>query len=229
MKQSYRPLVSIVCPCFNVCGFLAETLASVQAQSWVDWELLVIDDGSTDGTADIVSDFVVKDERIQLLRQRKNCGSSAARNLGIGLAKGKFLAFIDSDDLWAREKLDKQIRFMRRNDCGLSYTIYRKINSQGLAISKSIIPDAHVTYSSLLKHCCIPFSSAMLDLQKTEKVYMRPEISLGEDHVFWLEKFLKESYYQSACLLFGLGKAHCHITSFGKRLASGEFTEKYWG
>ena len=120
----YRDLVSVITPAFNSGRFVAETISSVLSQTYQNWELIIVDDGSTDETVKIVKSFQEKDNRIQLFENESNKGSAFSRNLALRNAKGKWIAFLDSDDVWHPEKLEKQIKFMTENNCLFSYTNY---------------------------------------------------------------------------------------------------------
>ena len=120
--------VSIITPAFNSEKYIAETILSVQAQTYQDWEMLIIDDCSTDKTAEIVSAFHEKDSRIRYFYNSTNKGSAYSRNLALQNAKGKWIAFLDSDDTWHPEKLERQIEFMTKNNYNFSYTNYCEID-----------------------------------------------------------------------------------------------------
>lgn len=122
--HALRPQVSIIMPAYNACREIEASIRSVLAQTWPSHELIVIDDGSTDGTASLVNSWADHDPRIVLLRNRENRGVSACRNRGTQTARGRFLMFLDADDLWEETKVEVQLDFMRRNDCIVSYTDY---------------------------------------------------------------------------------------------------------
>ena len=106
-------LVSIISPSYNCKEFISQTIDSVLAQSYSNWELLIVDDCSTDGTYELAKEYSEKDCRIKVFRNEKNCGAAVSRNKGIQNSKGQYVAFLDSDDIWAFNKLDKQLDFMR--------------------------------------------------------------------------------------------------------------------
>jgi len=117
-------LVSIITPSYNSSSFIAETIESILSQTYLNWELLITDDCSTDRSVEIIERYIQRDSRIKLFRLEKNCGAGVCRNRSISEAKGRFIAFCDSDDRWCPEKLEKQLAFMRGKDCALSYTSY---------------------------------------------------------------------------------------------------------
>ena len=180
-------LVSIITPLYNSEYYILDMIKSVQAQTYKNWEMIVIDDCSKDDGPNIVKKISEEDKRIQLIIQKKNSGPSHVRNIGIGLAKGRFIAFLDSDDIWHGEKLDKQIKFMQNNEYAFSFTGYEKIDESG-EISGMVRPlKEQVSYHDLLKTNHIGCLTVMLDLKLLgEKVYM-PILRKRQDHGLWLE------------------------------------------
>ena len=124
-----KDLVSIITPSYNTAKFISETISSVLAQTYTNWEMIIVDDCSTDNTEEIVAS--VGDERIRFIKNDKNCGAAISRNRALCEAKGKWIAFLDSDDLWEPTKLEKQIQFMEKNDYHFSYTNYVEIDDDG--------------------------------------------------------------------------------------------------
>ncbi len=121
-------LVSIIMPSWNTAGFISESIQSVIDQTYQSWELIIVDDCSTDNTDEVVASF--DDPRIKYIKNDKNCGAALTRNRALREAQGEWIAFLDSDDLWASEKLEKQITFMNKNNYVLSYTEYEKIDEE---------------------------------------------------------------------------------------------------
>ena len=124
-------LVSVVMPSYNCEKFIAESIESVQAQTYTNWELLIVDDCSTDKSMKIAQEYASKDERIKVFQNPKNSGAAISRNYALREAKGKWIAFLDSDDLWLPLKLEKQIKFMRDNDYHFSFTSYTQVDDDG--------------------------------------------------------------------------------------------------
>lgn len=149
--MSTSPLVSIITPCYNAERFLPEHLASVAAQTWPHWEHVLVDDGSTDGTARILADAAAADPRRRVLTQA-NAGAHAARNAALATASGRYIAFLDADDVWLPDKLAAQIGFMAERGVGMSYHWYRAIDVDGNLLSTEPIwmPDA-VDYAGYLR------------------------------------------------------------------------------
>ena len=122
-------LVSIITPSYNTARFLRETIECVLAQTYTNWEMLIVDDCSTDGTDDVLGSF--SDERIRCFKNERNSGAAISRNFALRQARGRWIAFLDSDDLWLPDKLEKQIRFMKENGCAFSYTRYVEMDEDG--------------------------------------------------------------------------------------------------
>jgi glycosyltransferase involved in cell wall biosynthesis len=143
------PQVSIITPVYNAARWLPETLASVRAQTLSDWEHLLVDDGSTDGSQALIEAAATQDKRFRLLRMPRNGGPSAARNLGIQAAGGRFIAFLDADDLWLPEKLKSSIEWMERRKYGFIYHDYRQISADGTLMSALITGPEELTMRTL--------------------------------------------------------------------------------
>jgi glycosyltransferase involved in cell wall biosynthesis len=184
-------LVSIVMPLFNSSGFVSRAIDSVFAQTYQGWELIIIDDCSNDGSYEIADKYAKKDKRVKLIRLAENKGSAVTRNFGIENAKGRFIAFLDSDDMWVPQKLEKQIKFMNNKGAVLSYTAYQKIDEQGNPGGVVHVP-LRVSYTDTLKSNRIGCSTAIYDAEKLGKLYM-PDIRRRQDQGLWL-KILKKGY-----------------------------------
>ena len=179
------PLVSVIMPSFNAERYIAEAIDSVIAQTVTDWELIVVDDASTDATAAIVAHYRQRDSRIRLISQQSNQGAANARNRGLDAARGELIAFIDSDDVWHPEKTAKQVAVMERQQADISYTAYervRKPHQRGAVVS---VPD-RIEYHTLLCRCVIGCSTALVRRATCGAVRM-PPIKRRQDHGYWLE------------------------------------------
>ena len=144
-----KALVSIITPAYNSAKFIAETIQSVQNQTYENWEMLIVDDGSTDKTEAIVLSFVNKDKRIQFHKLKQNSGAGVARNTAIEKVNGNYIAFLDSDDLWKPEKLQKQLLFMEANNLHLTFSFYDQINEEGNLLNKTITSPSIISYRML--------------------------------------------------------------------------------
>jgi teichuronic acid biosynthesis glycosyltransferase TuaG len=179
-----RGLVSVIMAAFNSTETLAESVQSVLSQTYRNWELLIVDDASTDDTLSIARRFEGQDERIRVIPLDQNSGVANARNVGIRNARGQFLAFLDSDDIWLPEKLSIQIDFMDQTGAGFSFTRYRKLKADGSLGREITIPDT-VNYEQLLKGNVIGCLTVVID-RKFIPYFQMPRIG-HEDYVTWLQ------------------------------------------
>lgn len=185
------PLVSIITPAFNASRTIEQTIQSAQAQTFHDWEMIVVDDCSTDGTCSIVEGYAVSDRRIRLVQQTTNGGPARARNAALKVAAGRFVAFLDSDDCWLPDKLERQLRFMTDNDIALSYTLYRRFKDCPEAAGPLVTLPSVFTYNDLLKKTGIACLTVVVDRNRTGPV----EFSAirHEDYALWL-RLLKRGF-----------------------------------
>lgn len=142
-------LVSIITPTFNSAKYIAETIQSVQNQTHINWEMIIVDDCSTDHTIDLIKTFITKDNRIQLHQLASNSGAGVARNLALQKSKGDYIAFLDSDDLWKPEKLEKQLNFMQKNKLPLTFSYFEQIDENGQLLYTTITTPTIVSYKML--------------------------------------------------------------------------------
>lgn len=179
-------LVTIITPLYNCKTIFSATLKSVINQTYKNYEWIIIDDCSTDGSYELVKSFALNYHFIKLLRTEINSGAAIARNLGIKEAEGRFIAFLDADDLWRPEKLEKQLKFMLENDISFSYGDYDVLYPDGT--TKTFSPKKKaVTYKDLLKTCDIGCLTVMFDTKKLGKVYFSIDSPKREDHAMWLD------------------------------------------
>ncbi len=143
-------LVSIITPAYNSAKFIAETIQSVQNQTYTNWEMIIVDDCSTDNTEQIIYEIQQTDSRIHFFKLDQNLGSGVARNLATQKAQGNYIAFLDSDDLWKPNKLFKQLVFMKENDLPLTFSFYEQINEEGDLLNKIITTPNAISYKMLL-------------------------------------------------------------------------------
>lgn len=185
-------LVSVIMPTYNSKSTFNESVQSVMKQTFTNWELLITDDCSTDGTYEWAVNIAKTDKRIKVFKNSINSGAGVSRNKSIENANGKYIAFLDSDDLWFPEKLEKQISFMEKNDILLSYTYYQKINMNG-EIGAIISSPDKINYKELLKSNVIGCLTAIYNKDKLGKIYM-PEIRKRQDMALWLKILTKIDY-----------------------------------
>lgn len=172
-------LVSIITPSFNCSKYIRDCISSVLSQTYDDWEMIITDDCSTDDTIDIINEYVKKDSRITLYTLSQNSGAGVARNNSIKHARGRYIAFLDSDDKWMPEKLEKQIAFMQKNKCVLSYTS-RLICNEENEVKGIIIAPKHQTFFNNICDDKIGFSTMIYDTKNIGKMYM-PTIRKRQD------------------------------------------------
>ena len=182
--MSAAPLVSVITAAYNAEAFIAETIASVQAQTLGDWELLVADDASTDRTAALVESAAATDPRIRLIRLKHNGGVAHARNAALAAAQGRFIAFLDSDDLWLPQKLERQVSFMQAQDAAVSYTAFRRVDETGRRLGRLVMVPAYLTYRQLLRNTAIATLTGMVDTAKTGPIRMTE--ARRDDYILWL-------------------------------------------
>lgn len=191
-KNKLEDLVSIIMPAFNCGDFIGITLDSVLAQTYQNWEVIVIDDCSTDNTQEIVKLYMSKDNRIKYHKLDENSGAAVARNKAIDLAQGKYMAFLDSDDVWFPEKLTKQISFMKEHDCNFTCTSYTKIDEQGNYLNRTIKAHGKRDYNGVLKTC--PGNSTVIYNAANLGKFKIPNIKKRNDYVMWLQVIKNEKY-----------------------------------
>lgn len=185
MEEKRTPRVSVIMPAYNAEAYIAGAIGSVISQSITDWELLVIDDCSTDATREVVAGLAAEDSRIRLLCNEQNSGVAATRNKGLELADGEYVAFLDSDDIWHPEKLEKQICLLDKKDAGLCYTSYCVVNLERESSRKDYIVPEFVTTEDLLKQNYIGCSTVMLTAEVAHKYRFTTDF-FHEDYVCWL-------------------------------------------
>ncbi len=185
-------LVSIITPCYNGSKYISETIDSVLAQTYPHWEMIVVDDGSKDNSADIVRAYAQKDARIQLIQQ-PNGGSASARNNGIRNAQGRYIALLDADDLWEPRFLESQLALMKQHDVCLVYGSYRLIDDNSQEILKPVMCKPKITTKDMMVTCYIGCLTGLYDTKKHGKIYLREELkSIRDDYAFWLDIIQKE-------------------------------------
>ena len=184
MKE-VNDLVSIVVPVYNAERFIDETIQTVLNQTYTNWELILIDDKSTDDSIKFITPYLKKDTRIRLLKNKTNLHAALTRNKGIKAAKGQYIAFLDADDLWAPSKLKKQEAFMKKMDCAFSFTGYEFANAAGVPNGKKVHVPATITYKQALKNTTIFTSTVMFDLTKLTKNEIHMPLVKSEDTATW--------------------------------------------
>jgi len=181
-----KDLVSIITPLYNGEKYVSQTIDSVLAQTYLNWEMIIINDGSKDDSEKIVEEYVKKDNRIKLFSQA-NGGSASARNNGIRRAKGQYIALLDADDLWESFFLESQLKLMKEKDTLLVYGSHKRIDEVGNECLKPFVVPKEVTYYDILKTCSISCLTGVYDTSVYGKFYLNEDLkSLRDDHLFWL-------------------------------------------
>ena len=184
--------VSIITPCYNAASFIDETIKSVLNQSYQNWELIIVDDCSTDNSSKIIKKYCSLDNRIKYIKTESASGSpTIPRNIAIKNAKGRYIAFLDSDDLWLPNKLEEQLTFFNNEKIAVVYSNYEKINEEGIRNKRVIKAPNSVDYKTLLKSNVIGNLTGIYDTAKSGKIFCKN--IRHEDYVLWLS-ILKKGY-----------------------------------
>ena len=193
-------LVSIIMPSYNCGKYVEETIRSVQAQTYKNWEIIFMDDCSTDDTIKSVSELREKDSRIKLFQNHINSGAAVSRNNALREAKGRWVAFLDSDDLWEPTKLEKQVKFMEENGYAFSYTGYQEIDSEGALTGVEVSGPKHVTKAGMYAFCWPGCLTVMYDAEAIGLLQIE-DIKKNNDYAMWLKVCQKaDCYLLDECL-----------------------------
>ncbi len=189
-----KELVSIITPTYNCGCFIGEMIESVLAQTYHNWEMLIIDDCSTDNTKEIVEQFQKSEPRIKYHCLERNSGAAVARNTALRMAKGRWIAFLDSDDLWKPDKLERQIDFMLRNDYDFSYTCYREIDENNNILTAKVSGPRHITKVGMYSYCWPGCLTVMYNANRVGLIQITP-IKKNNDYALWLKVIHKCDCY----------------------------------
>lgn len=186
-------LVSVIMPSYNTAEFIEETIRSVLSQTYEDWELIIVDDCSTDNTDKVVAKLL-SDNRIRYIKNDTNSGAAVSRNRALREAKGKWIAFLDSDDLWEPDKLQKQVSFMRDNGYHFSYTNYIEIDEESKANGKSVTGPKQITKHGMYNYCWMGCLTVMYDADAVGLIQIA-DIKKNNDYAMWLKVCKKANCY----------------------------------
>ncbi|WP_313373449.1 glycosyltransferase family 2 protein [Chishuiella sp.] len=184
-------LVSIITPCYNSEKYIKDTFLSIKAQTYSNWEWIIVDDSSTDDSVNLIKSF--NDSRIKLFVQLENQGAAHARNLALNNVKGRFITFIDSDDLWLPNFLEKTINYLIFSKEDLVYTSYKRVDENLNPILNDFIAIDKVDKNRILYNCPIPMLTSVYDSSKIGIVEF-PDVELREDHAMWIVLLRKIKY-----------------------------------
>lgn len=210
--------ISIIVPMYNVCNYIKETIQSVVSQTYTDWELLLIDDCSSDGTVEAVK--ACRDalgqvgNKIRLITQEANCGAAGTRNRGISEASGRYIAFLDGDDLWKPDKLMKELTFLKEKQAAFVFTGYEFADEKGKGTGKIVKVPATLEYKQALSNTTIFTTTVLFDTEKLSKELLKMPAVKSEDTATWW-KILKNGY-----LAYGLDENLALYRRAGKSLSS---------
>lgn len=186
-------LVSIIMPSYNTANYIAESIDSVLNQTYSDWELIIVDDCSADHTDEVVKPYLT-DSRIRFLKNKQNSGAAVSRNRALREAKGRWIAFLDSDDLWMPEKLEKQIRFMEENGYAFSYTNYQEIDEQSNATGTFVTGPRKINKAGMYAYCWPGCLTVMYDSLAIGLLQIT-DIKKNNDYAMWLKVIAKADCY----------------------------------
>lgn len=185
-------LASIIMPSYNTAPYIKETIQSVLDQTYTNWELIIVDDCSTDNTEEVLA--TINDSRIRYFKNEKNSGAAVSRNKALREAKGQWIAFLDSDDLWMPEKLEKQINFMKKNRYSFSYTNYEEIDVDGNKTGIKITGPKRITKTGMFNYCWPGCLTVMFDADKIGLIQIE-DIKKNNDYAMWLKVCQKADCY----------------------------------
>lgn len=216
------PLVSIVTPVHNSARFIEDTIKTVHQQTYRDWELILVDDASSDNSLEIIDKTISGlgiADKVRVIKNKENGGAAKTRNTGIKAARGRFLAFLDADDLWAHDKLAQQVDFMRETGCAFSFTGYEFADAEGKPNGKVVRVPARISYKQALKNTTIWTSTVMFDMEKlsVEDVLM-PDVRRGQDTATWWKVLKKVNF------AYGLNEVLSYYRRSSGSLSSNKMT-----
>lgn len=212
--------VSIITPVYNSADYIQETAESVLNQTFKNWEWILIDDCSTDKSLSIIQKMASKDSRIKIIVNDKNIKTALSRNRGIEIATGKYIAFIDSDDLWHPQKLEKQVYFMESNNHYFSYHSFSMFYDTERKIRKILTVPEKISFSDLVKTSSIGSLAAMYNCKVIGKIMMPDGYKAKEDYLCWLEILKRCDYAFGMTDILGYYRIHPHSYSYNKKEAA---------
>lgn len=188
-------MVSVVVPVYHAEKYIEETMDCVCAQTHLNWEMLLVVDGPEDPTVEVIQKYLEKtgENRIRLFIQDKNQGAALARNRGVAEAKGRYIAYLDADDLWMPDKLEKEVNFMKQKDAAFAFTGYEFADENGKGTGKVVKVPEKLTYKEALKNTTIFTTTVMFDTEKIDKAMLKMPNMRSEDTALWW-RILREGY-----------------------------------
>lgn len=231
MADLKEELISIIVPVYNAARFIDETIRCVQSQSYSQWELIFVDDCSTDGSIDIICQKAAADKRIRFIEQSENGGAAKARNRGITEAEGRYICFLDADDLWLSEKLSKQLEYLCKlqqtidESAGFVFTGYEFADEKGSGLGKIVHVPFSLTYSQALKNTTIFTSTVMIDRKRIPNDDIMMPLVASEDTATWWQILKKHK------IGYGLDQNLVKYRRSADTLSANKFTaiKRIWG
>lgn len=198
-------LVSVVVPVYNAARFISDTVLSVKSQTYTNWEIILVDDGSTDNSVEVMNNLAAEinkgTDRVHVITAPNKLKAAGSRNLGVKNANGRYIAFLDADDLWFSDKLEKQLALMTEKDCAFSFTGYEFADEDGIGVQKIVRVPEKITYNQAVKNTTIFTSTVIFDLNKLSKEDIEmPDVGSEDSATWW--KVLKKVPYA-----YGLNEA----------------------
>ena len=209
-------LVSIITPSYNSARFINECVSSVLGQTYTNWELIIVDDASDDNSRELISNIAARDNRIKFVFLTVNIGVAGARNIALEKSKGRYIAFLDSDDVWKKEKLTMQIHFMQSHDVSFSFSSYEPMSENGIEIFKEIKAPFKIDYNTLLKNTIIGCLTVVLDKDKIGD-FKVPNLKTSQDLALWL------SIMKDGVIAYGIKQSLAYYRIVGKSNTSNKF------
>jgi teichuronic acid biosynthesis glycosyltransferase TuaG len=209
-----QALVSIITPTFCSEKTIKKTIRSVREQTYPHWEMIIIDDASTDRTRELLREAAETDKRIKPFFLRENRGAAFARNKALELAQGRYIAFLDSDDCWKTKKIEEQLRFMEMHHYAFTFTGYELMDADGHLLNKLISAPSRVTYKRMLKNTIVGCLTVMIDRQQIGDFRM-PDLRSRQDLATWL------SLLKKGTVAYGLNETLAEYRISGKESLSG--------
>ncbi len=218
-------MVSIIVPVYNAANYIEKTIEMVSEQTYKDWELILIDDASSDGSADLIDSIIgAQGKRIRLIRKDKNQGAAAARNTGIDAALGRYIAFLDADDIWKSDKLEKQIAFMEKTGAAFSFHSYEFGDEKAVPTGKIVHVPATLNFKKALSRTVIFTTTVMFDMERIDmEIIHMPQVPSEDTATWW--RILK-----SGIIAYGLDENLAIYRRPAKSLSSNKLLaiERIW-
>ena len=214
-------MVSIIVPVYRAQAYIAETIAMVRKQTYHNWELILVDDASPDDSAKLIQNMIdeksTETEHIRLIRKEKNEGAAKARNTGIALAQGRYIAFLDADDIWFPDKLEKELAFMKQKHAGFAFTAYEFGDENAKGTGKTVTVPEQLTYRKALSRTVIFTTTVIFDTEVIpEELIRMPDVESEDTATWW--KILRAGY-----TAYGLNEVLAIYRRPEKSLSSNKF------